>query len=349
MTSLSEDDRKTIKDHPLNDSLDRLQRSLLDVEHSLDRANDIPEHICQEAVSRLLAALQNTEAAFVLRSRISSCDVASEIAHLFARVRNGDFSYTHYRPLVKLIIQKASDYDIWSAILDLITTLSRVTPTPASVPPTFDNTPITHSSTSQQGSEQTRQLIEARVFEEIRSCTYQDVEGFFDKYFDRKDWTDCARNTYKSIKDQYVNGRWSTLPDSPTQIQMQDWLFRLQEDFLSRQRRRYYTINIPNELTGSEARRQVDLIIKQKSGEPSDSEHDWRDIEVVGKLKASNSNGIKKTLVQLACYARDVFACQPTRCYLHVFTICGRVMEVWVFDRSGCYSPGLFDIHNEPE
>nr|KMM71664.1 hypothetical protein CPAG_07967 [Coccidioides posadasii RMSCC 3488] len=130
---------------------------------------------------------------------------------------------------------------------------------------------------------------------------------------------------------------------------MQDWLFRLQEDFLSRERRRYYTINIPNELTGSEARRQVDLIIKQKSGEPSDSEHDWRDIEVVGKLKASNSNGIKKTLVQLACYARDVFACQPTRRYLHVFTICGRVMEVWVFDRSGCYSPGPFDIHNEPE
>nr|KMM71665.1 hypothetical protein CPAG_07968 [Coccidioides posadasii RMSCC 3488] len=172
MTSLSEDDRKTIKDHPLNDSLDRLQRSLLDVEHSLDRANDIPEHICQEAVSRLLAALQNTEAAFVLWSRISSCDVASEIAHLFARVRNGDFSYTHYRPLVKLIIQKASDYDIWSAILDLITTLSRVTPTPASVPPTFDNTPITHSSASQQGSEQTWWLIEARVFEEIRSCTY---------------------------------------------------------------------------------------------------------------------------------------------------------------------------------
>jgi Fungal protein kinase len=24
-------------------------------------------------------------------------------------------------------------------------------------------------------------------------------------------------------------------------------------------------------------------------------------------------------------------------------------MEVWVFDRSGCYSPGAFDIHKEPE
>lgn len=31
------------------------------------------------------------------------------------------------------------------------------------------------------------------------------------------------------------------------------------------------------------------------------------------------------------------------------FTICGCEMEVWIFDRSGPYSPGPFDIHDEPE
>ena len=25
------------------------------------------------------------------------------------------------------------------------------------------------------------------------------------------------------------------------------------------------------------------------------------------------------------------------------------MMEVWIFDRSGCYSPGAFNIHEEPE
>ena len=31
------------------------------------------------------------------------------------------------------------------------------------------------------------------------------------------------------------------------------------------------------------------------------------------------------------------------------FTICGSVMRLWVFDRSGSYSSRKFDIHEEPE
>ncbi|OJD28487.1 hypothetical protein ACJ73_00118 [Blastomyces percursus] len=336
MASLSEDDRDIIKRHPFRKSLDHLRKSLQDVERSfsvassLDGANDSSEHDCQKAISRLLLGLADTEAGLVLRSRFSSRDVASELALLFGRVRKGDLSYTYYRPLVKLIIQKASDFDIWSAVLDLITKLLRVTP-PAS-------------------GEQTRRLVETRVFEEIRGCTYRDVEGFFEKYFERKTWTDRAHGIYELIKDQHVDGKWSALPDSPTQNEVQDWLFRLQDDLLSKERRHYYTIKVPNELTGAEAQRQIDLIIKQKTGEPepSDTKHNWKDIEVIGELKASN-NGVKRTLVQIGRYVRDVFTCQPTRRYIHAFTICGREMEVWVFDRSGCYSPGAFDIHNEPE
>lgn len=54
----------------------------------------------------------------------------------------------------------------------------------------FDGTPITSSSASQQGGEQTQKLVEGRVFEEIRGCTYQNVEGFFSKYFEGKPWTE---------------------------------------------------------------------------------------------------------------------------------------------------------------
>jgi len=35
--------------------------------------------------------------------------------------------------------------------------------------------------------------------------------------------------------------------------------------------------------------------------------------------------------------------------FVYTFTICDHDMELWVFDRSGCYSPGPFDIHEEPE
>lgn len=123
----------------------------------------------------------------------------------------------------------------------------------------------------------------------------------------------------------------------------------MQDNLLSNEQRRFYTVQHPQELTGVEARRQIDLLIKRKSGESSDSEHNWKDIMVIGELKASHNDGVKKPLVQLARYARDLFACQPTRRFLHAFTICGSRMEVWVFDRAGCYSPGPFNIHEHPK
>jgi hypothetical protein len=66
MTSLSEDDRKAVNDHSLNDSVDRFRKSLQDVERSysvsssLDGANDSSEHDCQKTISRLLLGLADT-------------------------------------------------------------------------------------------------------------------------------------------------------------------------------------------------------------------------------------------------------------------------------------------------
>ncbi|PGH23710.1 hypothetical protein AJ80_02316 [Polytolypa hystricis UAMH7299] len=354
MTPLSENDREVITRYPLGSSIDHLRESLRIVERAytavspLDGADDSSGQDSKKAVSRLLSALIGTEAAFALRSNNAGVDVITTLATTIKHLQQSDFSYSHYQPLVKLVLEGAPDFDIWSTVLALISKFSRVTP-PASVPPAFDSTPITHTSASQQGDEQTRRLVEARVFEEIRGCTFRNVNGFFEKYFEGKHWTDGASGVFESIKSQHVDGKWLALPNSPTQDDIQDWLFQLQDDCLTKERRRYFTINAPSELTGAETQRQIDLIIKRSTGEPelSDARHDWRDIEVIGELKES-SNGVKRTLVQIARYVRDVLTCQPTRRYVHAFTICGREMELWVFDRSGCYSSGPFDIHDEP-
>jgi hypothetical protein len=34
---------------------------------------------------------------------------------------------------------------------------------------------------------------------------------------------------------------------------------------------------------------------------------------------------------------------------VHAFSLCAFMMELWIFDRSGLYSPGTFDIHEEPD
>ncbi|EGE77600.2 serine/threonine-protein kinase Sgk2 [Blastomyces dermatitidis ATCC 18188] len=107
MASLSEADCEVIKNHPLDDCLDRLQKSELFVQGL--------------RVSKLLR------------------------------------TYSTGRLQVH-----CEDHDIWNAILDLVTPIPQT-----GVSSAFDRTPVTHSSASHQGSEQTRQLIEARIFEEI--------------------------------------------------------------------------------------------------------------------------------------------------------------------------------------
>ncbi|KJZ68022.1 hypothetical protein HIM_12587 [Hirsutella minnesotensis 3608] len=283
MATLSEHDIELIARDPLGGSLDHLMKSLQDAEQSCssksdphDDANNF-EQDRQDIISRLLTTLMGTKVAFRLLSKTSGRDVASDLALLFSRIRKGDFTYSYYRPLVRLVLRKASDSEIWSAVLDLITTLTRVTP-PESVPATFDSTPITHSSASQQGVEQTRELVERKVFEEIRLCTYRDVEGFFEKYFEGKDWTRRALGVYEATKDRHVDGAWTDLPDPPVQAEVLDWWFRFQDDFLSGERRRYYSTTNPNDLIGAEAQRQIDLFVKRKNGQP-DAAHDWRDVE----------------------------------------------------------------------
>ncbi len=353
MANLSQNDRNIIAEHPLDKCLDHLRDPLRRVEQKYE-PNSLSHHDVvngadsdpQKAISRLLTTLMSHEVALDLRSKTGSGDIASDLLGLRRRVRNGNFIYEHCRALSRLVVKQAPDVGIWNAVFDLITTVSRTTP-PTSIPVSFDGTPITSSSASQQGGEQTQKLVEGRIFEEIRGCTHQNVEGFFSKYFEGKPWTERTKEIYKAVQERHADGRWTDFPQSPVQNAVCEWWFHFQDEFLSNERCVYYTSNT-KDLTGSEAKRQIDLFVKPNNEKLSKVVHDWKDVEVIGELKESNKDK-KATLLQIARYVRDVFSCQPTRRYVHAFTLCGNDMQAWVFDRSGPYSSTAFDIHEEPE
>ncbi|KAL7815649.1 hypothetical protein V8C26DRAFT_435807 [Trichoderma gracile] len=185
------------------------------------------------------------------------------------------------------------------------------------------------------------------AFKEIQECTYLNVEGFFEKFFEGKHWTEDAQRVYESLKEQHVNNMWTFLRASPSISEMMRWLDFLQDHILKVDHRQVWEVTLPNELTEGIVGGRLDLCVKQKRKEQCPSKNEWEDILVIGQLTAEV--GIKKRLVQLACYARHLFDHQPTRRHLHAFTICGSRLEPWVFDRSGCYSPGAFNIHQQPE
>lgn len=76
----------------------------------------------------------------------------------------------------------------------------------------------------------------------------------------------------------------------------------------------------------------------------------FKDVLVVSEHKRSAvASDFKACLLQLTRHVRSVFADQPMRRFVHAFTIKGTTMELWIFDRSGPYSSGEFDIHHEPK
>ncbi|EDN06004.1 predicted protein [Histoplasma mississippiense (nom. inval.)] len=343
MAGLSQEDRNIIKNHPLTKSVNHLQGVLQEAEKiyesrliSYDGPVDSLDQLYRNAISKLLSALQGEDAAYKLRSRISDRKLVSDIAHLVERLQKvkENFKYNDYRLLVCLVtpdneIQDIDKWniDIWKAVFNLIDNIPRSTP-PTSIPPSYDSTPVKSTSSSQKGSEQTH------------------VEGFFDKYFEEKDWSDKADTICRRVLDPDSDSNWAQFPDPPTQDNVLAWWFRLQEDLLSESRSTYYTTASKADLTGSQAERQVDLLLRARGGSPLQNKHDWTDFLVVGELKKPKEKiRTKATLLQISCSVREVFAAQPTRRFVHAFTVCGTKMEAWVFDRAGPYSSVIIDVY----
>ncbi|EEH04621.1 conserved hypothetical protein [Histoplasma capsulatum G186AR] len=364
MAGLSQEDRNIIKNHPLTSSVNHLQGVLQEAEKiyesrliSYDGAVDSLDQLYRGATSGLLSVLQKEGAACNLHSRIGDGKLESDLGHLVERLKKtkGIFKYDDYRPLVHLVIQRLPDNEIqdvnkwnvniWKAVFNLIDNIPQSTP-PTSIPPSYDSTPVKSTSSSQKGSEQTRKLVNPRIFEEICSCTFRDVEGFFDKYFEEKDWSDKADTICRRVLDPDSDSNWAQFPDPPTQDNVLAWWFRLQEDLLLQSRSTYYTTASKADLTGSQAERQVDLLLRARGGSPLQNKHDWTDILVVGELKKPKEKiRTKATLLQISCSVREVFAAQPTRRFVHAFTVCGTKMEAWVFDRAGPYSSVIIDVY----
>ncbi|EEH45957.2 uncharacterized protein PADG_02107 [Paracoccidioides brasiliensis Pb18] len=241
MAGLSQQDRNIIKNHPLAKLVDLLRGALQEAEKVYescliyDGVDESLDQLYRNVKSKFLSALQGEDAAYSLRSRMSNGTMVSDLAAYFVRrlqKAQGNFKYDDYRSLVCLV---TPDNEIY--------------------------TPVKFTSSSQKGSEQTRELVDLRIFEEIHDCTFQDVEGFFDKYFEEKDWSSNTDAICQHILAPDSDGNWAHFPNPPTQDDVLAWWFHLQEDLLSESHSIYYTTMSKADLTGAKAEWQVNLLL----------------------------------------------------------------------------------------
>lgn len=198
-----------------------------------------------------------------------------------------------------------------------------------------------------RGSEQSKPVLEPALRQELWDCTYKDVEGFYNKYFEGKDWTVKSDEIYDDFKSAHVNGCWADFPIPVSELKVWEWWSAVQSKYLTRTRGTCYTTKSKSELAGTDSERQLDLLVKHADA-PSQGKHVLADKRIVGEHKPSQADPSAKSF-QLARCARDVFATQPTRCFIHGFLLLGTSMELYVFDRSGAYGAKPFDINKEPE
>jgi hypothetical protein len=302
----------------------------------------------------LIQALQSEPAARVLPSRIANKTLSGDIATLYSRLDSNQLDIALTIPLVDYIVRNKpdvptwNDADIWHAVFELVARTNPVTP-PTVFRKAFFDTPLRSSSASQKGIEQTHDEVDQRILEELTGRVYLDVRGFYKRYFEGKSWTNNARDIYEGSRAQYAEDHWSGWPEPALQDPFFEWFMRFQDTVFSGLRNRYYT-SANKVLRGSKADRKLDIFLAPADAAFEDSEHDWSNVLVIGEHKRNpNEDRSMATLIQLAGYAREVFGSQPDRRFVPGFMICGSLMRLWVFDRSGLYSSEKFDIHKEPE
>ena len=302
----------------------------------------------------LISALQILPASRKLRSNTGNKNLFGDLSRLNSAVNSDDFDIERVIPLLKAVINNESDDIIWDKAYAAVTEFtpqahwSNATSSIVNSSAAFD-TPSRSSSASQRGIEQTHDEVDQRILEELTGRVYYGVGEFFERYFEGKIWTNNTRDIYENSRHQYAEGRWSGWPEPSAQGLFFEWFMKFQDTVLSGLDRRYYT-SANKVLRGSEADRKLDIFLTPANVALPNGEHDWTNVLVIGEHKQNpDEDGSTNTLLQLAGYAREVFGSQPDRRFVPGFTICGSVMRLWVFDRSGPYSSEKFDIHKEPE
>ena len=381
MANLSQGDLTIIAKHPLDSSLNHLQDSLRQAEQSCKPsfttyggAVDSSDQAPPKAIWRLLYTLQGHEVALDLRSKSGQGDLASELSTLFRRVRNGDFNYEQYRALSRLVIKKAPDVEIWNAVFNLISTLSRITPPPShpSFTSSFQQTPWSFNTGSFADTSEHRDQVDGALKAELLPGLRLDIPDFVPAVFGQVPQLDeLAEEVFDKCQDGetalYKQGAgWTKWPSSAKEELVLEWLQDLTKRLIvwvndrgshSTTCRQVYQ-GPTLYLDGSPIKRKMDVGImaydrqikneeervEEKSNLPISH---WAKILVTGELKSNAIlNRQTPAWLDLATYAREVFRAQDRRFVLG-FTLCGSMMRLWQFDRSGSSGSSSFDINED--
>ncbi|SZF00317.1 unnamed protein product [Blumeria hordei] len=282
-----------------------------------------------------------------------------------------EYDMTTFEPVANLILNHATDLEIWNSLMQLV-----------------DELVVIMSTTDEQLDDLATESIYRRVVEshdglqmnmvdlkqamsgELEGSVFVNVIGFWNKYFESeriKKQRDGLIEKYLELSEESK----FKFPAIATEDEVWKWMQVIEHDLIKAYRTPTDTATNDNgsaseerfglafagaqfhtlaagKIIGNQTNRQVDYFIKKRNL-PIEDKHHWRDILVVGELTVSSSKVSREKFLQLSVYMREVFMAQPLRRFVHGFILFEKDLQLWVYDRSGPYSCSYIDIGESPK
>jgi hypothetical protein len=160
----------------------------------------------QKLVRVFLRAAQILPAADLLPARTGRGTLRSDLLRLELSLLSDDFDLDHIKPLLKAALDvNPDDAFIWDQVYNAVTastpppqpiTAALQRTPPQSVLTSLDGTPVVRSTSSFQGKEQTKKILDHALLYELRGRIFRGVDGFFGKYFEGQSWTKRCKSIY---------------------------------------------------------------------------------------------------------------------------------------------------------
>lgn len=231
----------------------------------------------------------------------------------------------------------------------------------ATVLSSFEQTPYSYSSGSLEDTSERWAQIDCVLREELRSNLRFDIPDFVEAIFGQVLWLDKLAEVAfglcrKGENPKYSEGsgwtEWPPVPsEGPVLNFLEDTMLHLKTsienevEYVTNRRRIYAR---PRDyFAGSGIKRRMNAGVEKDDGSSKNDPPLWEKILVVAELKSNPlEDHHELTFVELAQYAREVFLAQDRRFVLG-FTLCGSIMRLWQFDRSGSSGSVSFDINKD--
>ncbi|KAG6262870.1 hypothetical protein E4U49_002779 [Claviceps purpurea] len=343
-----------IEQNPLKNALDQSRAKLRDFDPSDDS--------WRSGVAELLDVISLSFASDLLVAPNGKNYLGLELFSIRRRFLQGLFELVEFQALVQSVVANVSDIHIWEAVLELVAEIKPSTPSPSNIDSTFRGTPIesrpprrsadSDYSDDSHGSHESddskwHDNVRKELFHEMKKCTFRKVGGFWDKFFDPTSWHQEQNAMLERILTAHDGEKWTNFPTDLDDESVWDWLRSLEEEFLEDAPNKFHTTSIARQV--KKRKGQMNLFLRKPTAKATDA-FLYKHVLVVGVQKdAYKKCMMQRNLFRLARHVRGVFTDQPTRRFVHAFSLYASKMELWVFDRSGPYSSGIFDIHDEPD